>query len=80
MLQRLQTQQLQPHRHVCRELGFSYGVHAVEVPTEDIRPWQVIAREWLVAHGIEAGSLAIMTEGASRGHPGGTNRLEVFTV
>ena len=71
---------LSPHRHVCRELGFSYGVHAVEVPTEDIRPWQVIAREWLVAHGIEASSLAIMTEGASRGHPGGTNRLEVFTV
>ena len=69
-----------PHRHVCQELGFSYGVHAVQVPTEDIRPWQVIAREWLLAHGIEEGSLAIMTEGASRGHPGGTNRLEVFTI
>ena len=69
-----------PHHHVCQELGFSYGVYAVQVATEDMRPWQVIAREWLLAHGIEAGSLAIMTEGASRGHPGGTNRLEVFTV
>lgn len=71
---------LSPHRHVCQELGFSYGVYGVQVATEDSRPWQVIAREWLLAHGIEAGSLAIMTEGASRGHPGGTNRLEVFTV
>ncbi len=67
---------LSPNPATCQQLLFSYGVFPVPIGG-DTRPWEIIVREWLRDHGIDSGPVVI-TQGPSRGHPGGTNRLEII--
>ncbi|MHB1735169.1 MAG: pyruvate kinase [Acidithiobacillus sp.] len=69
---------LSPHHHTCQRLCFYYGVHAVAMPSPD-QGWEQAVRRWLVTQGIEKG-LILLTQGPSRGHPGGTNRLEIIRL
>ncbi len=67
---------LSPKPVTCQQLLFSYGVYPVYTG-DDSRPWETIVREWLRNQGIDSGPVVI-TQGPSRGHPGGTNRLEII--
>ncbi len=67
-----------PHPATCQQLMFSYGIHPVHTGG-DQRDWCVIACEWLHNHGVSKGPVVI-TQGPSRGHPGGTNRLEIVNL
>ncbi len=69
---------LSPHPVTCQQLLFSYGILPV-CTYDDTRPWDVIAREWLREHRITKGPVVI-TQGPSRGHPGGTNRLDIIDL
>ena len=69
---------ISPHDRTCQRLCFHYGVHAVAMPSPD-QGWEQAVRRWLVTHGIEKG-LILLTQGPSRGHPGGTNRLEIIRL
>ncbi len=69
---------LSPHAATCQGLAFSYGVHPVRME-EQGQGWEAAARRWLVTHGLEQGRI-ILTQGPSRGHPGGTNRLEIIEL
>lgn len=61
-----------------QQLLLSYGVHPVHSGA-DARPWSVIARQWLAQQGVKHGTFVI-TQGPSRGHPGGTNQIEILPV
>jgi pyruvate kinase len=39
--------------------------------------WEEAARRWLLNNAVEKG-LILLTQGPSKGHPGGTNRLEII--
>jgi len=67
-----------PHEKVCRQLAFSYGVHAVHMPSP-AAGWERVAREWLRQEGKARGRI-LLTQGPSQGHPGGTNRLEIIDL
>ena len=69
---------ISPHDRTCQHLCFHYGVHAVAMPSPD-QGWEQAVRRWLVTHGIEK-CLILLTQGPSRGHPGGTNRLEIIRL
>ena len=69
---------ISPHDRTCQRLCFHYGVHAVAMPSPD-QGWEQAVRRWLVTQGIEKG-LILLTQGPSRGHPGGTNRLEIIRL
>ncbi|AEM46985.1 pyruvate kinase [Acidithiobacillus ferrivorans SS3] len=69
---------ISPHERTCQHLCFHYGVHAVAMPSPD-QGWEQAVRRWLVTQGIEKG-LILLTQGPSRGHPGGTNRLEIIRL
>ncbi|MGC8466998.1 MAG: pyruvate kinase [Acidithiobacillus sp.] len=69
---------LSPHEKVCQELAFSYGVHAVHMPSPS-GGWERAARSWLQQQGKTRGRM-LLTQGPSRGHPGGTNRLEIIDL
>lgn len=66
------------HDEVCQRLAFSYGVHAVTMAPADTA-WEVAARDWLAARGIEKG-VVILTQGPDQGPPGGTNRLMIIRL
>jgi pyruvate kinase len=63
---------------ICQQLQFSYGVFPVTV-SEGSAGWKSAALRWCHAEGITKG-LAVMTQGASQGAEGGTNRMEVFNL
>ncbi|MHB8247779.1 MAG: pyruvate kinase [Acidithiobacillus sp.] len=69
---------LSPHAAICQGLAFSYGVHPVQMEQHG-QGWEAAARRWLLTHGLEQGRI-ILTQGPSRGHPGGTNRLEIIDL
>ena len=69
---------ISPQERTCQRLCFHYGVHAVAMPSPD-QGWEQAVRRWLVTHGVEKG-LILLTQGPSRGHPGGTNRLEIIRL
>lgn len=69
---------LSPHHQTCQRLCFHYGVHALEMPSPE-QGWEHGVRRWLVTHGYEKG-LILLTQGPSRHHPGGTNRLEIIRL
>lgn len=62
----------------CQRLQFSYGVYPVHKP-EHPENWEQYARDWLGRFGFTTG-LVIITQGYSRGHPGGTNRMEIVDL
>ncbi|MEL5850139.1 MAG: hypothetical protein U7M05_12390 [Candidatus Igneacidithiobacillus chanchocoensis] len=41
--------------------------------------WAAAVRRWFAEHGLSAGRI-ILTQGPSKGHPGGTNRLEILCL
>ncbi|MFQ5972285.1 MAG: pyruvate kinase [Alphaproteobacteria bacterium] len=62
----------------CQDLQFSYGVHAVHQP-ERPSSWRDFAESYF--GGDEDGTRKIlMTEGATAGAEGGTNRLEIIDI
>ena len=67
---------LSPRPATCQRLLFSYGIHPVHTG-DDGRDWDRIACDWLRRHGIRRFPI-LLTQGPSRGHPGGTNRLEII--
>jgi pyruvate kinase len=69
---------LSPHDRTCQRLCFHYGVHAIAMSSPE-HGWEQAVRRWLVIHGVEKG-LILLTQGPSRGHPGGTNRLEIIRL
>ena len=69
---------ISPHDRTCQRLCFHYGVHAVAMPSPD-QGWEQAVCRWLVTQGVEKG-LILLTQGPSRGHPGGTNRLEIIRL
>ncbi len=62
-----------PLEATCQQLVFSYGVYPLK--GEGTRQ----AMDWLRKKGLAQG-LAVMTQAASRGHPGGTNGLEIVNL
>ncbi|PKY10099.1 pyruvate kinase [Acidithiobacillus marinus] len=67
---------MSPHAATCQRLCLYYGVHPIEMASPE-RGWEYAARRWLVENGVEKG-LILLTQGPSKGHPGGTNRLEIL--
>ena len=67
-----------PAAKTCRELQFSWGVHAVHAsrPPAD---WAVFARAWLRDHGVQ-GDLVILVEGPSAEHPSANDRMEIIDL
>ncbi|MGE0048945.1 MAG: pyruvate kinase [Acidithiobacillus sp.] len=69
---------LSPHAATCQRLALHYGVYPVEFPhPED--SWTQAVQRWLMAQGIHSGEV-ILTQGPSKGHPGGTNRMEILSL
>ncbi|MBU2739823.1 pyruvate kinase, partial [Acidithiobacillus concretivorus] len=67
---------MSPHASTCQRLCLHYGVYPIEMPSPE-SGWEEAARRWLLNNGIEKG-LILLTQGPSKGHPGGTNRLEII--
>jgi pyruvate kinase len=67
-----------PHEETCRNLQFSFGVHALR-ETRNPDSWNPYAREWIARHGLE-GDLAIMTEGPSPENPEANHRMELIEL
>lgn len=67
-----------PHHAVCMGLGFSYGVHAIEI-TEEPASWQEYAAQSLPALGLEA-SRVMLVAGPSPKNPGANHRLELLRL
>ncbi|MFC1879798.1 pyruvate kinase, partial [Chloroflexota bacterium] len=67
-----------PYEQTCQNLQFSYGVYPV---FEKQRPpsWERYAHEWLALHGID-NHLAVLTQGSSFKHSGGTNQIEIIDL
>ena len=63
---------------VCQKLCFYYGVHPVHMDPGE-QGWEMSVRAWLETRGVARGR-AILTQGPSLGHPGGTNRLEILDL
>jgi len=62
----------------CQNLVFSYGVEPVFTPDHP-DDWEAFVRDWLARHRV-SGELAILTEGPSRKHPDGHNRMEIIDL
>ncbi|MCE5393742.1 MAG: pyruvate kinase [Acidithiobacillus sp.] len=67
-----------PHPSTCQRLCLHYGVHPIEMPSPE-DSWSLAVRRWFQAQGIQSGQF-ILTQGPSKGHPGGTNRLEILCL
>ena len=67
-----------PHEETCRNLQFSFGVHALR-ETRNPDSWNPYAREWIAAHGL-SGDLAILTEGPSPENPEANHRMELIEL
>lgn len=67
-----------PHLGTCQRLCLHYGVFPVQLPSP-ADSWAAAVRRWFVEHGLSAGRI-ILTQGPSKGHPGGTNRLEILCL
>jgi pyruvate kinase len=67
---------MSPHPATCQRLCLHYGVYPIEMPSPD-SGWEEAARRWLLTNAVEKG-LILLTQGPSKGHPGGTNRLEII--
>lgn len=67
---------MSPHPATCQRLCLHYGVHPIEMPSPE-SGWEEAARRWLLNNAVEKG-LILLTQGPSKGHPGGTNRLEII--
>jgi len=66
---------MSPHPATCQRLCLHYGVYPIEMPSPD-SGWEEAVRRWLLTNAVEKG-LILLTQGPSKGHPGGTNRLEI---
>ncbi len=62
----------------CRQLQFSFGVHAVHQP-ETPREWITYSRDWLRAHGLDA-DLLVLAEGADAATSDGGYRMEIANL
>lgn len=62
----------------CRELQFSYGVHALREPDHP-DTWNEFAQECVRSFGVK-GKYVLLTEGPSRKHPEANNRMEIITL
>ncbi|WP_027716605.1 pyruvate kinase [Desulfuromonas sp. TF] len=62
----------------CQGLAFSYGVYPVYEPYHP-EDWDSFVRSWLERHQV-GGDMAILTEGPSRKHPEGRNRMEIMDL
>ncbi|MBU2761196.1 pyruvate kinase [Acidithiobacillus sp. RW2] len=67
---------MSPHAATCQRLCLHYGVYPIEMPSPE-SGWEEAARRWLLSNAVEKG-LILLTQGPSKGHPGGTNRLEII--
>ncbi len=67
---------MSPHPATCQRLCLHYGVYPIEMPSPE-SGWEEAARRWLLNNAVEKG-LILLTQGPSKGHPGGTNRLEII--
>ncbi len=67
---------MSPHHQTCQRLCLHYGVYPIEIASPNTG-WEHAVRRWLVTNGFEKG-LILLTQGPSKGHPGGTNRLEII--
>lgn len=67
---------MSPHPATCQRLCLHYGVYPIEMPSPE-SGWEEAARRWLRTNAVEKG-LILLTQGPSKGHPGGTNRLEII--
>ncbi|MDR7927587.1 pyruvate kinase [Acidithiobacillus thiooxidans] len=67
---------ISPHTSTCQRLCLHYGVYPIEMPSPE-SGWEEAARRWLLTNAVEKG-LILLTQGPSKGHPGGTNRLEII--
>ncbi|WP_227485473.1 MULTISPECIES: pyruvate kinase [unclassified Acidithiobacillus] len=67
---------MSPHSSTCQRLCLHYGVYPIEMPSPE-SGWEEAARRWLRTNAVEKG-LILLTQGPSKGHPGGTNRLEII--
>ncbi|MDD2750183.1 pyruvate kinase [Acidithiobacillus sp.] len=67
---------MSPHTSTCQRLCLHYGVYPIEMPSPE-SGWEEAARRWLLTNAVEKG-LILLTQGPSKGHPGGTNRLEII--
>ncbi len=62
----------------CRELLFSYGVHAVKAPQEHA-DWSVFARQWLRDYGLSEGTV-LLIQGPSPQNPAANFRIEILEL
>ena len=67
-----------PNESTCQNLQFSYGVYPVH---ESERPasWRKYTVDWLEQHEVP-GDLVLLTQGSSRAHTGGTDRMEIIDL
>jgi pyruvate kinase len=63
---------------VCRNLAFSYGVHAME-SMEEVENWRGFAVSWLREQGVP-GSMAVLVAGPSPRHPEDNYRIEFLRL
>lgn len=63
---------------VCRGLGFSYGVQAVQAASEP-PDWRGYAKEWMERHGV-GGAVAFLVAGPSAANPDANHRIEFMKV
>ncbi|MCL5956715.1 hypothetical protein NR402_17625 [Acidithiobacillus ferrooxidans] len=66
----------EPHASTCRRIYLRYGVYPVEIASPE-SGWEYAAHRWLLSNDVKKG-LILLTQGPSKGHPGGTNRLEII--
>ena len=62
----------------CRQLAFSYGVHAIHEPDHPAA-WKPYVQNWMQTQGM-AGEFVLLTEGPSASHPEGNNRMEIIDL
>ena len=67
-----------PNKSTCQNLQFSYGVYPVH-ETERPVSWREYTKDWLERHEVP-GDLALLTQGSSRAHTGGTDRMEIIDL
>lgn len=67
-----------PHKTVCQDMLFSYGIYPVRARGNQ-KNWENVIRTWLADHGIVKGRI-ILTQGRHHPDPGNTNRIEVLLL
>ncbi|MHB1566003.1 MAG: pyruvate kinase [Acidiferrobacter sp.] len=67
-----------PHKTVCQDLLFSYGIYPVRARRNQ-KNWENVIRTWLADNGIVKGRI-ILTQGRHHPDPGNTNRIEVLLL